>query len=100
MILGKVGTARGFVATGNKGFHLKFENGWTISVQWGPGNYCLRRMAKPLNAPMLTDESWESTTAEVAIWHTASDRDYLSDPEGWLTPTEVAEWITKVASWT
>lgn len=98
MKLGK--TSRGFVATGNKGFHLKFENGWAISVQWGPGNYCSRRWHGPHNRPMWNEEDWESTTAEVAIWHTASERDYLSDPEGWLTPTEVAEWITKVASWT
>lgn len=24
----------------NKGFQITFENGWTISVQFGYGNYC------------------------------------------------------------
>ena len=24
-----------FVVTNQKGFHLTFENGWTVSVQWG-----------------------------------------------------------------
>lgn len=29
-----------FKITGKKGFHVTFENGWTVSVQFGPGNYC------------------------------------------------------------
>jgi len=31
---------RGFRLTHRKGFHIGFENGWTISVQFGPSNYC------------------------------------------------------------
>ena len=27
----------------NKGFNMTFENGFTISVQWGTENYCARR---------------------------------------------------------
>ena len=30
----------GFCITGKKGFHVSFKNGWTVSVQFGPGNYC------------------------------------------------------------
>ena len=30
----------GFSIRGSKGFHISFENGWTVSVQFGPGNYC------------------------------------------------------------
>ena len=33
-------TDSGFYITKGKGFHIKFDNGWTISVQFGPGNYC------------------------------------------------------------
>ena len=29
-----------FKITGKKGFHITFENGFTVSVQFGPGNYC------------------------------------------------------------
>ena len=29
-----------FRITDGKGFGLTFENGWTVSVQWGWGNYC------------------------------------------------------------
>lgn len=31
--------APGFKITGVKGFHITFENGWTVSVQFGGGNY-------------------------------------------------------------
>lgn len=30
----------GFAITSKKGFHMKFANGWGVSVQFGPGNYC------------------------------------------------------------
>lgn len=29
-----------FTCTMGKGFQIRFQNGWSISVQWGPGNYC------------------------------------------------------------
>ena len=29
-----------FSISGGKGFQIQFENGWTASVQFGPGNYC------------------------------------------------------------
>ena len=31
-----------FIASYNKGFSMKFENGFEISVQWGTMNYCSR----------------------------------------------------------
>jgi hypothetical protein len=31
---------QGFSICDGKGFHIGFENGYTISVQFGPGNYC------------------------------------------------------------
>lgn len=47
----------------NMGFHLKFENGYRISVQWGGMNYGSNRHKQyPSN---------NSTTAEVAIWDSA-----------------------------
>jgi hypothetical protein len=30
----------GFRITDGKGFHIVFENGWGLSVQFGGGNYC------------------------------------------------------------
>ena len=29
-----------FRITEGKGFHVRFANGWGVSVQFGPGNYC------------------------------------------------------------
>jgi hypothetical protein len=29
-----------FKITHKKGFHITFENDYTVSVQFGPGNYC------------------------------------------------------------
>lgn len=62
-----------FKATGNKGVQFTFANGHTVSVQWGPGNYC---EGYGLNggtdylAP-TKKESWSNPKAEIATW----DRD-------------------------
>jgi len=28
---------------GKHGFHVEFDNGYTLSIQWGPMNYCSNR---------------------------------------------------------
>lgn len=51
-----------------KGFRLTFANGYTISVQFGPGNYCERR-DEPYGAPREAIHGvWSSSDAEIAIW--------------------------------
>ena len=56
-----------FTITGSKGFHIKFENGVTVSVQFGGGNYC-----DNYDAVRIGEEPkmrvLESSDAEVAIW--------------------------------
>ena len=92
-----------FSVSGNKGFSITFENGNTVSVQWGPGNYC-----DPVhpdgrgaghNAPMKDEGAWKSTTAEVAAWN--SDGDWHNcggdQVKGWMTPAQVLEFISFVA---
>lgn len=32
-----------FKITQSKGFQITYPNGYTVSVQWGPGNYCDNR---------------------------------------------------------
>ena len=87
-----------FKSTSNKGFQLTFDNGLTISVQWGIGNYCERR--DHLDAPEAMSVKWvESTTAEIAIWD-GSDGwfDFGSDVvKGYVGADEVAEWISKTS---
>lgn len=72
-----------------KGFQIKFANGYTVSVQWGPANYCdnftgdMRKTAD------------DSTTAETAI--ITPDGDFLlykgDDVQGHQTADDVAETI-------
>lgn len=87
---------------------MKFENGWTISVQWGIGNYCDMRDGKSWDTSMKTpDMIWESPNAEIAIWKDDSGESehcyYKFDNgdvcKGWCTPDEVAEWIDNVSRW-
>jgi hypothetical protein len=88
-----------FSAVDNKGFELTFTNGWTVSVQWGPGNYCEHRSVSDFEAPSLVS-TWESTTAEVAawdkdeVWHNFGD----DEVKGWMTSNEVLEFINMIAS--
>ena len=68
------------------GFHITFENGWTVSVQWDTINYCERRN-KVGNGP--------SKNAEVSAWKGGGRADA---PRGWLTPAEVLAYVVEVAA--
>ena len=61
----------------NKGFQLNLPNGITVSVQFGPGNYCDRDAANaPFDAPQKaidSDEHWGSNLAECAAYLTNGD---------------------------
>ena len=82
--------------TQHKGFRMTFENGWTVSVQFGPGNYC-EVQHKDYNAPS-TSALWNSQNAEVAAWD--KDGKWYSfgsdDVAGWLTADEVVEFVAQV----
>ena len=101
-----------FTATKNKGFQMKFENGFAISVQWGPGNYCEANGAD-FGAAMETD-FWKSNSAEIAVFDKDGEfiniRGYeLENVDGtienhndvvagWLSTDTVAKCITLVQS--
>jgi hypothetical protein len=59
-----------FRITGNKGFQITFSNQVTVSVQFGPGNYCQNytKIFAPGGSIGGTGESEESSDAEIAIW--------------------------------
>lgn len=90
-----------FASTNNRGFQMTFENGWTISVQFGYGNYCSNR-----NHP----DGWNASKnvgyfscpdAEIAIWDSVGEH-YTFEHEhdiakGYCSADEVAEWITRVS---
>ena len=55
-----------FSITNHKGVNITFENGWQVSVQWGPGNYCERK-EDDYDSPE-NSEYWSSNSAEIAVW--------------------------------
>ena len=59
-----------FESCSNKGFRITFANGYALSVQWGPINYCTNRdiNANWDIAMSAKDGLWESETAEVAVF--------------------------------
>ena len=109
-----------FVSHGNQGTQLTFSNGYTISVQWGPGNYAshksmpetIRNVANKSNkeflawyyAPRQQDKlmnGWHSKTAEIAIWTGDGEDKEWKDVETLTnatydgTPsTDVKGWVT------
>ena len=89
-----------FETNNNKGFAMTFANGWTISVQWGIGNYCSAgRISDDYRAPRAVD-SWTSDTAEIAVWDSKGDFYQCGESDdvlGYLTTDEVAQWIEKVS---
>ena len=80
------------------GFHMEFPNGWIISVQWGPMNYCSTGKAFPRVNPFDGDQhEFKSDTAEIAVMHKEHAEMYpLSDHDdvkGWINADEVAKYI-------
>lgn len=71
------------------GYHMTFKNGWTVSVQWGKGNYISNR-----------DNDGTSVDAEVAAWD-RNDNWYKFDfdvVKGFMSADEVAEFISMIAA--
>lgn len=87
-----------FTICEGKGFQLKFSNGWTVSVQWGPMNYCENRSSNfdfPSRGPK---ESIGCDSAEIAAWD-SNDNWYQFDHDtvkGWCTADEVADFISLI----
>jgi len=82
-----------FKLTGGKGIQITFANGWTVSVQFGSGNYCENR-----DYTWRSCEKGESVDAEIAAWDADGTwYDMGGDTvKGWCSPDEVGAFITKV----
>lgn len=88
-----------FAITGHKGFHITFQSGVTLSVQFGAANYCDnydREIGYERAEHRIT-----STTAELAMW-TGEDTWFNfdsgkfedgSDVKGYCDIAEVEKWI-------
>jgi len=87
-----------FTATQNKGFRMKFDNGFEISVQWGAENYCEKKSFNTDIDPRK-ERIWESKNAEIAVFGDEGIVPIGGDDQviGWLSPDEVAKVIAIVA---
>lgn len=84
-----------FSITQHKGFHIGFENGWRVSVQFGPGNYGDHHGADVYDAPRTAD-TWASSQAEVAVFR--PDGEFLGgDVWRYRDPGEVAKLLHYVS---
>jgi hypothetical protein len=78
---------------------MTFNNGWTISVQFGCGNYCDNGHHPDGYFFFKGKEQVTSPNAEIAIWNKEGDYNFGNDiVKGYCTTDEVAEWIEKVKS--
>lgn len=77
----------------SRGFHITFENGWTVSVQFAPGNYCENRRLDFKNSPNQCKD------AEIAAWDSNGDwYKFAHDTvEGWQTPNQVLEFMNTIS---
>jgi hypothetical protein len=76
----------------NKGFSITFDNGYTVSVQFGPGNYGSNynlNFIENMNMPMTAN------TAETAL--IAPNGDFVeykyNDVQGYQTVNDVLELL-------
>jgi len=87
-----------FKITQGKGFQIEIGNK-TVSVQFGPVNYCERHAAK--YGSQYDTESWASKNAEIAVfqedeWIT-KDFGFNDDVVGCASPLDVIQLLVAVA---
>jgi len=86
-----------FKITDRKGFHITFENGWTVSVQFGPGNYGGNYDFWSSETPNILPPS---PTAEIAAWDASGKWHEFEEGDtvaGYRTPAQVLEFTNMIA---
>jgi hypothetical protein len=85
-------------STMNRGFSLTFENGLTISVQFGTNSRCERLDYYAPAGNDLRNAVTESPDAEIAIWDKENNWYEFGHGrlKGYCSADDVARWITKV----
>jgi hypothetical protein len=90
-----------FKVTDGKGFHITFANGWTVSVQWGMGNYCPNQHVTPSEwTPKAYGDMQHklgaagSPTAEVGWWKGSGDLEVAAN----MSPEEVLSFMVELAA--
>ena len=80
----------------NKGFHLTFENGWTVSVQFGVGNYCENHDNPIEEFREIGKVAYASDDAEVWAWDSEGNH-YPKEPLGYQTPEQLLKLMNKIS---
>jgi hypothetical protein len=90
-----------FKITQGKGFHMTFANGWTVSVQWGSGNYCPNHRVLPSEwTPSAYGEMQRKLgeagvpVAEVGWWKGSGEMEVA----GYMSPDEVLSLMVELAA--
>ena len=109
---------KGLAITRGHGFHMNFANGWSVSVQFGPSNYCSPQGGRfgPMDGPEKAIKemgAWKASSAEVAVFvpderakPNESCGNFLrritahDDVAGWVSPDRVAQLLASVAGFT
>ena len=87
-----------FKITDHKGFQMTFANGYTVSVQWGPGNYTDDRSQ---DCDPKHSQQWVRMLAEVAAWDRSGKWVHLGENDdvlGFQSPSEVLAVMNKIAA--
>jgi hypothetical protein len=90
-------TTKGFRSCENKGFHIRFPNGWIVSTQFGAGNYSE-------NYNLLFDEAvrrnkpdLESEDAEIWCWNPDAEEQYPESPLANQSPAQLLKLLNKIS---
>lgn len=79
----------------NKGFQITFDNGYTVSVQFGPGNYGSNRQLDPMTRDYTDNNGLSATTVETALMN--PEGEFVSykddDVQGYQNVNDVLELI-------
>jgi hypothetical protein len=84
-----------FKAFAAKGFQVTFDNGYTVSVMFGAGNYCEHRMndqIEPFNNSVKVWHRHTSADAEVAVFN--RDDEFVTGFPGCPESDQVRGWVT------
>ena len=95
MVLGKK-ESHMFLVTANKGVHITFANGYSLSIQWGQGNYCQNRN---IDVPYRSEVPASATAETAIIDPNGAFIEYNgNNVQGWQTPEQVAATMAYVAA--
>lgn len=96
---------KGFRITDGKGFHVTFDNGWTVSVQFGRGNY-----GDNYDWPVDDNDYRQSNrdagqhgsnTAEIAAWKGKDHWHHFENGDtvqGHQTPAQVLALMNEISA--